>query len=138
VTDLRFNTTQMIEAIDVSDRVLAIDLPDGFAWLQSPHTTAALFISESDPEMLRDIERVARELFHPYEPFAHHKNNKPNAAAHLFSSLMGGQLLLPVVDGHIRLQGYQRLVFLELDGPRSGRTIQVAPMSPPPAAGVRA
>jgi secondary thiamine-phosphate synthase enzyme len=131
VIEVKLDSGSAIEALDVSDRVTALDLPDGLVYVQSPHTTAALFLSEADPDMLRDIERVARELFAPYEPFAHKKNNNPNAAAHLLSSLMGGQLVLPVVGGHLQLQGYQRLVFLELDGPRKGRTIQVTPIGGP-------
>jgi secondary thiamine-phosphate synthase enzyme len=127
--EIKLDSSAAIEAIDVSDRVTALDLPDGLAFVQSPHTTAALFISENDPDMLRDIERVARDLFTPFEPFAHKRNDNPNAAAHLFSSVFGGQLVLPVSDGHLHLQGYQRLVFLELDGPRKGRTIQVTPLS---------
>jgi thiamine phosphate synthase YjbQ (UPF0047 family) len=70
--------------------------------------------------MLRDLERCAVDLLRPLEPFQHNKNNNPNAAAHLFSSLMGTQLLLPF-EGRVVLGTYQRIVFLELDGPRTRR-----------------
>ena len=76
--------------------------------------------------MLADIEKAAGRLLAPIEPFAHHRNDKPNAAAHLFSGLAGTQLLVPVRDGKMQLGSYQRIVFVELDGPRERRTIRIA------------
>ncbi len=123
--ELELRTERKIQALDVTDLVSARAWPDGFVWVSCPHTTAALVLGESDQEMLEDYERVAAELFAPYEPFKHHKNDNPNAAAHLVSSLAGSQLLLPVFGGGLALGEYQRLVFLELDGPRR-RRLQVA------------
>jgi secondary thiamine-phosphate synthase enzyme len=120
--ELEITTTAGIEARDVTDLVQAHARAhgDGFLWASCPHTTAALLLCESDPEMLRDLERCAEDLLGPLEPFRHNKNNNPNAAAHLFSSLMGTQLLLPFED-EVVLGTYQRIVFLELDGPRTRR-----------------
>jgi secondary thiamine-phosphate synthase enzyme len=118
VQDIAFETGRKIEAIDLTDRLAALDLSDGFAWISIPHTTGGLILCESDPEMLSDIERVAAELLAPFEPFRHNKNDNPNAAAHLLSSLFGSQLILPVVDGRLSLGTYQRILFVELDGPR--------------------
>jgi secondary thiamine-phosphate synthase enzyme len=114
-------TTRAVEAIDLTDRLVPARWPDGLLLLSVPHTTAALIIGEADPEMLEDYERVARDLFAPWEPFRHHRNDNPNAAAHLLSSLAGTQLLLPVQEGHLVLGTYQRIVFLELDGPKTRR-----------------
>lgn len=123
--ELELTTERRIEARDVTDLVAGHRYPDGFLWVSCPHSTGALVLCESDPEMLSDLERVAAQLFAPFEPFRHRKNDNPNAAAHLLSSLMGTQLLLPVIDGVPRLGTYQRLIFLELDGPRT-RRIQTA------------
>lgn len=133
--EIELATTRHIEARDVTDLVAARSYPDGFLWVSCPHTTGALLLCESDPEMLADLETVAAGIFAQFEPFAHRKNDNPNAAAHLFSSLMGTQLLLRIEAGTIRLGTYQRLIFLELDGPRT-RKIQVAPLAlAAPAAG---
>lgn len=126
--EIELSTSRRIEARDVTDLVASRSFPDGFLWVSCPHTTGALLLCESDPEMLADLERVAAEIFAPFEPFRHRKNDNPNAAAHLFSSLMGTQLLVPVVDGAVRLGTYQRIIFLELDGPRS-RRIQTASLA---------
>ncbi len=128
---ITFDTTREIAAVDITDLLTAdlADLPDGFVWISCPHTTGALILCESDPEMLSDIERVAGGLLAPYEPFSHRKNDNPNAAAHLFSSLMGTQLVLPVASGALHLGTYQRLIFVELDGPRS-RRLELSPIAP--------
>jgi secondary thiamine-phosphate synthase enzyme len=128
VQDLRIESARRIEARDVTDLLLAQVLPDGFAWCATQHTTAALLVCEGDPDMLLDIERTAEGLFAPFEPFLHRRNNNPNAAAHLVSSTFGTQLVFPVVDGRIQLGPWQRVVFLELDGPRE-RRILVASMA---------
>jgi secondary thiamine-phosphate synthase enzyme len=120
--EIEITSTAGIEARDITDLVQAHGHADGdgFLWVSCPHTTAALLLCESDPEMRRDLERCAEDLLAPLEPFQHNKNNNPNAAAHLFSSLMGTQLLLPF-EGKVVLGTYQRIVFLELDGPRTRR-----------------
>ena len=121
MSGLTVDTTRRIEAIDVTDRLAEQSWPDGLLLVSTPHTTTALIIGESDPEMLADYERVAGELFASWEPFRHHRNDNPNAAAHLMSSLAGTQLLVPVRDGAIVLGTWQRIVLLELDGPKPRR-----------------
>jgi secondary thiamine-phosphate synthase enzyme len=108
-----------VQAMDVTDLVAGHSWPDGWLILSVPHTTAALIIGENDPEMLQDYEKVAVELPAPFEPFRHHRNDNPNAAAHVISSFAGTQLTIPVEDGRLVLGKWQRLIFIELDGPKS-------------------
>lgn len=132
--ELKLETSAAIQAIDITDRVTALAWPDGFAWIGCPHTTAALVIGEGDPDMLEDYERVARDTYAPYEPFKHHRNDNPNAPAHLVSSFAGTQLLFPVVGSRLVLGTFQRIVLIELDGPKPGRVIKLAslPAGPDP------
>lgn len=125
MVELELATHREREAIDITDRLAALSHPDGFAWIACPHTTCALILCEADSDMLADIEKAAGSLMAPMEPFTHHRNDKPNAAAHLWSALAGTQLLIPVRDGRMDLGTYQRIVFVELDGPRERRTIRV-------------
>lgn len=115
-------TERSVQALDITDRISAEAWPDGWLILSVPHTTAALIIGENDPEMLEDYEKVAVELPAPFEPFKHHRNDNPNAAAHVISSFAGTQLMLPVVEGKLMLGTWQRIIFIELDGPKT-RTI---------------
>jgi secondary thiamine-phosphate synthase enzyme len=115
-------TERSVQALDVTDRITGQAWPDGWLILSVPHTTAALIIGENDPEMLEDYEKVALQLPAPFEPFKHHRNDNPNAAAHVISSLAGTQLILPVEAGEVVLGTWQRIIFIELDGPKT-RTI---------------
>jgi secondary thiamine-phosphate synthase enzyme len=130
---IAITTQRAIEALDVTDLVTTLDWPDGFLLLSVPHTTAALILGENDPEMLEDYEKVATGLPAPFEPFKHHRNDNPNAAAHVISSFAGTQLILPVEDGSVVLGTWQRIIFIELDGPKS-RTLLAGslPNSPVP------
>ena len=121
-------TERSIQAIDITDRISeAGPFPEGFVWVSVPHTTAALILCEADDKMLADVERAAGRLLTPLEPFTHDKNDNPNAAAHLMSAFMGSQLLLQSVAGVLDLGTYQRVLLVELDGPRE-RQVQIAPL----------
>ena len=121
-------TSRAVHALDVTDRVALPGVANGFLWLAVPHTTAALILCEADDEMLADLERAASELFKPLEPFQHARHGKCNAAAHLVSALAGTQLVLRVENGMLVLGEWQRIVLLELDGPKD-RTLEVRPLS---------
>lgn len=117
---LRFDlaTSRHTQAIDITDLFSAREWPDGLLLLSVEHTTAALFLGESGPEMFADYERVASRLIEDYGPWQHEVWNPGNAQSHVLSSFVGGQLLLPVSDGQLELGTWQRIIFLELDGPR--------------------
>jgi secondary thiamine-phosphate synthase enzyme len=119
--EFQLQSQARIQTVDITDLVTSREWPDGLLWLSTPHTTVSLVIGEADEDMLADYERVAGKLFEPYQPFRHHKNDNPNAAAHLLSSFGGTQLLLPVVAGRPVLGTHQRIVFIELDGPKARR-----------------
>lgn len=102
----------------MTERLQPIPADAHFLWVFAPHTTVALLLSEADAAMLADLERTASSLLAPLEPFSHARNGNPNAAAHILSALAGTQLLLPVADGALQLGVWQRLILLELDGPK--------------------
>ncbi len=124
---LRFDlsTSRPIQAIDISQRFLERSWPDGLLLVTVEHTTAAVFLGESGSEMFADYERVAANLIEDYGPWQHETWNPGNAQSHVLSSFIGGQLLLPVSDGQLVVGTWQRVIFLELDGPRQ-RHIAVA------------
>jgi len=121
---IEITTERSVQAMDVTDVVAEHSWPDGWLILSVPHTTAALIIGENDPEMLEDYEKVALELPAPFEPFKHHRNDNPNAAAHVISSFAATQHMIPVEAGQLILGTWQRIIFIELDGPKT-RTLLV-------------
>ena len=125
------STDRPTQAIDVTDLFTSRQWPDGLLLATVEHTTAAIFLGESGAEMFDDYERVASRLIEAYGPWQHERWNPGNAQSHVLSSFIGGQLLLPVTDGRLDLGTWQRVIFLELDGPRQ-RRIAVASLATQP------
>jgi secondary thiamine-phosphate synthase enzyme len=121
-------TARPRQAIDVTHLFTSRRWPDGVLLLSAEHTTAALFLGESGSEMFADYERVAGRLVERLGPFEHESWNPGNAEAHVLSSFIGTQLLLPVEGGRLSLGTWQRVILLELDGPRR-RSIAVLPLA---------
>jgi secondary thiamine-phosphate synthase enzyme len=124
-------TSRPIQAIDVTHLFTARFWPEGLLLVSVEHTTAAIFLGESGPEMFADYERVAAGLVEPLGPFRHETWNPGNAQSHVLSSFIGTQLLLPISDGRLDVGTWQRVIFLELDGPRR-RSLAVASLAPQP------
>ena len=119
------------QAIDITDLFTSRTWPDGLLLVSVEHTTAALFLGESGSEMFEDYERVAARLVAESGPFRHETWNPGNAQAHVLSSFLGTQLLLPISGGRLDLGTWQRVIFLEFDGPRR-RSIAVASLATQP------
>jgi secondary thiamine-phosphate synthase enzyme len=114
-------TREPMQVVDVTDRVagLVAGTDEGLAFVSIPHTTAALLLSEDDEELRRDILRVAQRWLQDCGPFEHIRKNNPNTVAHVLSSFGGTSLTIGISNGKLELGTYQRILFLELDGPKS-------------------
>jgi secondary thiamine-phosphate synthase enzyme len=130
---LRFDlsTSRSAQAIDVTHLFTSREWPDGLLLVSVEHTTAAIFLGESGSEMFEDYGRVATNLIEDHGPWQHEVWNPGNAQSHVLSSFIGGQLLLPISDGRLDVGTWQRVIFLELDGPRQ-RHIVVASVATQP------
>ena len=112
-------TSKHTELVDItrqiSDAVTASGHEQGMCQVFVPHTTAAVVVNErADPAVASDLARAYAAMV-PNVRFDHAEGNSD---AHLLASLIGPQVLLPVVDGRLRLGTWQGVFFVELDGPR--------------------
>jgi secondary thiamine-phosphate synthase enzyme len=119
------------QAIDITDLFAGRTWPDGLLFVAVEHTTAAVFLGESGAEMFADYERVASRWMAGHGPFEHERWNPGNAEAHVLSSYIGTQLLIPVTNGRLDMGTWQRVILLELDGPRQ-RSIAVLSLAVQP------
>jgi secondary thiamine-phosphate synthase enzyme len=125
--------------IDITDRVsgLARTLGSwhGTANIFSSHTTAAVRIQEDEPLLLEDLRDFLSRLAPSDAPYAHndfrrrtehmHPDERPNGHSHCLHLLLGPSATVPVVNGKLQLGTWQRIFFVELDGPRPQRGVQV-------------
>ncbi len=132
-------TTRPCELIDVTDRVAGIVAGlgqwHGTASIFSRHTTAAVRIQEDEPLLLADLQAFLMRLAPPDAAYGHndfsvrtehmHPGERPNGHAHCLHLLLGASAAVPVVDGVLQLGAWQRIFFVELDGPRADRQLQV-------------
>jgi secondary thiamine-phosphate synthase enzyme len=113
-------THQKVEVINVTETLaeLVRNVAEGLVLFYTPHTTAALLVSEDDDGLREDLVKVAGTWLAGSRPFKHIRNNNPNAEAHLLSSFCGTGLTLAIENGRLDLGHYQNVLLLEMDGPR--------------------
>ena len=87
------------------------------------HTTAALTTADldygTDLDMLDVFEKIIPKLKF------RHPHNPSHVPDHIMSSILGPSLVLPVEDKDLVLGAWQRVVLVELGGPRE-RTVEVS------------
>ncbi|HEV8601520.1 MAG TPA: secondary thiamine-phosphate synthase enzyme YjbQ [Patescibacteria group bacterium] len=110
-------TKKKKEIIDITNRIGdELEKKSGLCHLFLLHTTAALTTADLDPgtdlDMLDAFEKIMPKLKyrHPHDP--------GHAPDHILSSMIGPSIVIPVLSGRMVLGQWQRLVLIELDGPR--------------------
>lgn len=114
--------------VETKDRVEIIDITreverraSGRAVLvYTPHTTTAIVINEAESGLLRDIATTLAKLVPKGAGYEHDRIDS-NADAHLKATLLGNSVVVPVENGRLALGTWQRILFVELDGPRLRR-----------------
>jgi secondary thiamine-phosphate synthase enzyme len=125
-------TSAPIEIIDITEQVQALvaasGIRDGLLTLVSPHTTARINLNEREEMLQRDmvafLERLAPKgvgYLHDLAPV----DDRPNGHAHLLGLFMNAGETIPIMDGRLMLGGWQSLFFIELDGPRAERQVDI-------------
>jgi len=116
---LRISTRQKKEVVDITDEVMA-QLPqdgEGVAVVFVQHTTTAVTTADLDPgtdlDLLDFLDGIvpAVQWRHPHDP-AH-------APDHLLASIIGPSVSVPYAYGKLLLGTWQRVILIELDGPRT-------------------
>ncbi|MBA3852834.1 MAG: secondary thiamine-phosphate synthase enzyme [Gemmatimonas sp.] len=129
---LDIRTLSGIEFLDITERVrswvAAQGIAEGLLTVSTPHTTARIVVNERDPALQRDMLRHL-QWFAPadaaYEHNQHTVDGRDNAHAHLAALFMPASESLQVADGALQLGAWQALFFVELDGPREQRQVQL-------------
>jgi secondary thiamine-phosphate synthase enzyme len=129
---LRVSSTAPIEVIDITpqvrDWVRASGIRNGQLTVTSPHTTARITINEREPELQRDMvaflaAQAPRDA--TYRHNARTVDGRANAHAHLLGLFVNASESVIVADGAPALGTWQAIFFVELDGPREQREIQL-------------
>lgn len=125
---IRFRTAERREIVDLTDRVRSAverwNAGDGIVLVFAPHATASLILNENEEGLAGDVLRLFERLAPQGAGYAHDRIDS-NAHAHLRSSLAKPFLVIPVRNGKLVLGTWQRILFVEHDGPRNERRVVV-------------
>src|SRR5262249_5841025 len=95
---------------------------DGIVQISSLHTTAGLIVNEVQEALLSDVTSLFEQLI-PCGVYYRHNDPRlsdcarKNADAHLRTVVAGLSLLVPLVDGQLKLGAWQNIILAEFDGP---------------------
>lgn len=124
---LSFRTGRARQFIDITDavwnQIQEAGIRQGVAIVTSRHTTAAIVVNEHEPELLKDLDRLLRELAPEDRSYAHNAvpgevGEYPNGHAHCQALLLNASATIPIIDGQAALGRYQRIFLVELDRAR--------------------
>lgn len=118
---MKINTNLAVELIDITDDVIKevndSSIRSGICVVSTPHTTTAIIINENEPGLLSDIFDLLNKLVPPGAGYKHDLIDN-NADSHLRAMLLGSSETIPISDGNLVMGKWQRIFFVELDGPR--------------------
>lgn len=121
------STRKKDQIVDITDTVEAhlheAHTESGICFVFAAHTTCALTTADLDPGTDLDLLDALRRLLpkmsyrHPHDP-----SHTPD---HILSSLIGPSIAVPFANGQLLLGTWQRIILVELDGPRQ-RTVHIS------------
>ncbi len=109
---------------NVESCVYNSNILDGICLVFVPHTTAAITINEGyDEAVMEDLLNYLNFLIPRNPNNLKFKHMEGNSDAHIKASLIGNSVCVPVANGKLVLGKWQKIIFLEFDGPRSRKVI---------------
>lgn len=123
---ISIRTKKQKEAVDITDSIAEYlasqGEKNGLCHLFLLHTTAALTIAElekgeTDLDLLDALSGMVPNL--PYR----HSPDRSHVSSHILSSLVGQSLTIPFKTGKLVLGTWQRIILVELNGPRERKVV---------------
>jgi secondary thiamine-phosphate synthase enzyme len=123
---LPIKTRKKREVVDITDTIEELLREEridgcGVCSLSILHTTAALTTADLDPgtdlDMLDAFEAMIPKLRY------RHPHNPAHVPDHILSALIGTSVSVPFEQGKMLLGTWQRVVLIELDGPREREVV---------------
>jgi len=120
---LKIDTNKSFEIIDITAQINnLVDIDDGIISIFSKHSTSAVVVNENESGLLNDLQFMLDNVISDKFSYRHDRIDN-NARSHLKSFLLSSSECLPIKNGKLDLGTWQSVFFVELDGPRSKRTV---------------
>jgi secondary thiamine-phosphate synthase enzyme len=131
---LKIDSNSNFQIIDITRDIVAIlnelnkddetQMNNGVVNVFTKHSTSAISVNENEKGLLSDFEKVLKDIVKEKDNYKHDFIDN-NAASHIRAFLLDSSETLPIVDGRLDLGTWQSVFFIELDGPRRNRTIDL-------------
>ncbi|MDR2966939.1 MAG: secondary thiamine-phosphate synthase enzyme YjbQ [Methanobacteriaceae archaeon] len=125
---IKINSSKRFEIIDITAKVQsAIDgtgINNGIINIFSKHSTSAIIVNENEKGLLLDFERILKDIIPSNNSYKHDTVDN-NADSHLKSFFIGSNESIPINNKKLAIGTWQSIFFIELDGPRNNRTIEL-------------
>ena len=125
---ITLSTREKYQLVDLTETVEEIvsesQITKGLCLVHASHATAAIICNEHESGLIHDLLKKVKEIFPPGAGYLHDRIDD-NASGHIASALIGASRTFPIEDGRLVRGTWQNIFLLELDGPRSRRTVNV-------------
>jgi secondary thiamine-phosphate synthase enzyme len=123
------STHKKDQVVDITETVEEFlqeeEKANGICAIFAAHTTCAVTTADLDPGTDLDLLQSLRKLLPPMS--YRHPHNPAHTPDHLLSSIIGPSVAIPYENRRLALGTWQRIILVELDGPRQ-RTVHLASM----------
>lgn len=118
------DSAKKFEIIDLTSMINdEISIENGVVNIFSKHSTSSILINENESGLLEDLELFLDELFHNHS--WKHNFIDDNAESHLKSFILPSSETIPISNYKMDLGTWQSVFFVELDGPRKNRCVNL-------------
>ena len=129
---LKIGSSSNFQIMDITRDIVAIlnetskenKIENGIVNIFTKHSTSAIRVNENEKGLLLDFEKALKDIVKEKDNYKHDFIDN-NAASHIRAFLLGSSETIPIVDGRLDLGTWQSIFFIELDGPRRNRTIDL-------------
>ncbi|WP_298533906.1 secondary thiamine-phosphate synthase enzyme YjbQ [uncultured Methanobrevibacter sp.] len=129
---LRISSSSHFQIIDITHDIVAIlneiskdnKISEGIVNIFTKHSTSSICVNENEKGLLLDFEKALKDIVKEKDDYKHDFIDN-NAASHIRAFLLGSSETIPIVDGRLDLGTWQSIFFIELDGPRTNRTVDL-------------
>lgn len=103
---------------DINDLLVKHQISEGLINVFAKHSTAGIVINENESRLIGDFENTLETLIPESNNYGHDLIDN-NADSHIRAFLLGSSETIPINNGSLDLGTWQRVFFVELDGPRT-------------------
>ena len=129
---LKIGSSSNFQIMDITRDIVAIlnetskenKIENGIVNIFTKHSTSAIRVNENEKGLLLDFEKALKDIVKEKDNYKHDFIDN-NAASHIRAFILGSSETIPIVDGRLDLGTWQSIFFVELDGPRTNRTVDL-------------